>query len=152
MKFATEQDKARYEAAVAANLSTIVDRGYEEKYKGYGIYCIKVDGMIVYIGKSRDMLRRLAYHMTDIDLNTDKNMYNVLRVLRENHKISFDVMRKTTEGDEDEMGYAEAYAINHYRPCLNIQYPKLDNYHSSRYLGTGGTITAEEIEKFLDNN
>ena len=35
-------------------------RGYAEKYECVGIYCIKVDNKIVYVGKSRNMLRRIA--------------------------------------------------------------------------------------------
>ena len=35
-------------------------RGYAEKYECAGIYCIKVDDKIVYIGKSSNMLRRIA--------------------------------------------------------------------------------------------
>lgn len=151
MKFANEQDKERFESAVAANLSAIVEAGYEEKYKGYGIYCIKVDDMIVYIGKSRDCLQRVAQHMTEIELNTTKNMYNVLRTLKESHKIGFDIMTKTDE-DDDQLGLAEAYAIRRHSPCLNIQYPKMEDYHKFDYCKRAKTITAKEVEEILDNN
>ena len=35
-------------------------KGLAEKYEFAGIYCIKIDGRIVYIGKSGNMLRRIA--------------------------------------------------------------------------------------------
>jgi hypothetical protein len=36
------------------------------KYKHPGIYCIKINGDIVYVGKSLDMLERLAGHILHI--------------------------------------------------------------------------------------
>lgn len=36
------------------------DKGLAEKYEHAGIYCIKIDTQIVYIGKSTNMLRRIA--------------------------------------------------------------------------------------------
>lgn len=35
-------------------------KGFGEKYDKAGIYCIKIDNDIVYIGKSTNMLRRVA--------------------------------------------------------------------------------------------
>lgn len=35
-------------------------RGLSPKYEHPGIYCIKLDGQIVYIGKSENMLVRVA--------------------------------------------------------------------------------------------
>lgn len=151
MKFANDQEKEIFELATAANIETIVDAGYKEKYNHYGIYCIKVDDKIVYIGKARNMLKRIAQHMAEIEMNHDKNMYNVLRQLKENHHIGFDVLTDTTEGDDDEMGVAEAYAIRRHHPCLNIQYPKIDNYHSFDYCKRAKTITVQEVEEILDN-
>lgn len=158
MKFANEQDKARFESAVAANLSTIVEAGAKEKYDHYGVYCIKVYGVIVYVGKSRNMLKRVAQHMAEIEMNHDKNMYNVLRKLKENGaSISFDVLRVIGERGineelwDDEMGKSEAVLISSYRPCLNIQYPHLDDYHKYDYEPKAKTITAEEVEKIVVN-
>lgn len=151
MKFRNEQDKMQFEAAVAANVSTIVAAGKKDKYDHYGIYCIKVDGCIVYVGKARNMLKRIGQHMAEIDMNTEKNMYNVLRELREKYKLSFDVL-EVTEEDDDKMGAEEARLIRHYAPCLNIQYPKIENYHSFDYCKRAKTITVKEVEEILDNN
>ena len=35
-------------------------KGFAGKYEHAGIYCIKLDNRIVYIGKSTNMLRRVA--------------------------------------------------------------------------------------------
>ncbi len=34
--------------------------GYDKKYNYAGIYCIKIDDEIVYIGKSHNMLKRVV--------------------------------------------------------------------------------------------
>lgn len=46
-----------YEKNVCAMLRR---RGLSSKYEHPGIYCIKLDGQIVYIGKSENMLVRVA--------------------------------------------------------------------------------------------
>ena len=46
--------------------------GLAKKYERAGIYCIKIDGEIVYIGKSRNMLRRIAQHYVGIKTESEK--------------------------------------------------------------------------------
>lgn len=41
-------------------------KGLADKYEHPGIYCIKVDDEIVYIGKSHNMLKRVAQHYVGI--------------------------------------------------------------------------------------
>jgi len=41
-------------------------RGFADKYEFAGIYCIKIDENIVYIGKSSNMFRRISEHYTGI--------------------------------------------------------------------------------------
>lgn len=41
-------------------------KGLAPKYEHAGIYCIKIDDKIVYIGKSKNMLRRIADHYVGI--------------------------------------------------------------------------------------
>ena len=38
----------------------------KEKYRGAGIYSIKIDDILVYIGKSQDLLERIAEHIAEI--------------------------------------------------------------------------------------
>jgi len=47
-------------------------KGLENKYKFAGIYCIKIDRDIVYIGKSSNMLRRIAEHYVGIKTGSEK--------------------------------------------------------------------------------
>lgn len=45
----------------AENMYNFLKRkGLTDKYEHAGIYCIKIDEQIVYIGKSHNMLRRVA--------------------------------------------------------------------------------------------
>ena len=41
-------------------------KGYAEKYEHAGIYCIKIDDEIVYVGKSTNMLKRVSAHYVNI--------------------------------------------------------------------------------------
>ena len=41
-------------------------KGYADKYEHVGIYCIKIDDTIVYIGKSHNMLKRVSQHYAAI--------------------------------------------------------------------------------------
>lgn len=41
-------------------------KGYAPKYDHAGIYCIKIDATIVYIGKSHNMLKRVSQHYAAI--------------------------------------------------------------------------------------
>ena len=47
-------------------------KGYAPKYDHAGIYCIKINDTIVYIGKSHNMLKRVAQHYAAIQGNADK--------------------------------------------------------------------------------
>ena len=49
--------KLRYEDNVAAMLRR---KGYADKYDHAGIYCIRLGDKLVYIGKSINMLERVA--------------------------------------------------------------------------------------------
>ena len=47
-------------------------KGFAPKYEHAGIYCIKIDGEIVYIGKSVNMLKRVAQHYVGIKTGSEK--------------------------------------------------------------------------------
>ena len=63
-----EQTQANRERGFCVLMATYEDNAYNwlkskglaAKYEHAGIYCIKIDGKIVYIGKSANMLRRIA--------------------------------------------------------------------------------------------
>ena len=52
-------------------------KGLSEKYEHPGIYCIKIDNQIVYIGKSRNMLERIAQHYVGIKEGSERK-YRIL--------------------------------------------------------------------------
>lgn len=41
-------------------------KGLADKYEHAGIYCIRLNGNVIYIGKSHNMLRRIAQHYVGI--------------------------------------------------------------------------------------
>lgn len=44
----------------------------EEKYNHKGIYCIKIDDEVVYVGQSMNMYKRVIAHMNHIKNNLNK--------------------------------------------------------------------------------
>lgn len=67
-------------------------KGYDQKYERAGIYCIKVDDRIVYIGKSHNMLKRVASHYAAIKGETERKYRILSEVQRKGHSINFDVL------------------------------------------------------------
>ena len=70
-------------------------KGYDSKYEHAGIYCIKIDDKIVYIGKSSNMLRRVAQHYAGIRMGTEKKYRIIQEAQRKGHSINFDVLYYT---------------------------------------------------------
>lgn len=129
-------------------LKQLEQQGLQDKYQRPGIYSISIAGRLVYIGKSLDMLTRLASHMAEIEFPQKQHKYQVLAKAREQgYSIDFNVMYYSeTEGDvEDDIGRAEARLIRKYRPPLNYQIPKKDNYHSFTVNRRAKWVTLEEI-------
>ena len=124
----------------------------KEKYRGAGIYSIKIDDILVYIGKSQDLLERIAEHIAEIQ-NINQHSSNKYKVLaqaqRMGHKVSFDVLYYSpfTSGNEmiDDIGFNEGKYIREYLPFLNTQIPKQDNYHNYDYNKRAKYITLDSI-------
>ena len=108
-------------------------RGLAAKYEFAGIYCIKVDEKIVYIGKSGNMLRRIAQHYVGIQRQTEKKYAVLSEARRRGHNINFDVLyyaKSTRYADKlTEIGEKEGEFIRKYQPILNTQIPKEDDWH-----------------------
>lgn len=104
----------------------------EEKYNHSGIYCIKINGEIVYIGKSTNMLKRVANHIYHIcnPLSPEgkgKKYIELRRVRRLGYDIEFDVIEYTGDTDnihDKELEKKESYYINKYLPSLNTIIPR----------------------------
>lgn len=145
----TDQEKEIWEGQIDQKIQIIKEAGAAHKYDCAGIYCIKVAGRILYIGKSLNMLRRIAQHMVDIETNTKTNKYFVLRTLQQwGYNITFDVLffsSSGTENIEDIIGQKEGEYIREYLPILNYQIPKEENYHNYVTVKRAKTITASEV-------
>jgi tRNA U34 2-thiouridine synthase MnmA/TrmU len=95
------------------------------KYQRAGIYCIQINDVIVYVGKSIDMLSRVVGHVLEIKEGINGNKYKVLHEAsqREDCAIKFDVLYKSRKRKHEriieDIGEAEAKYINELRPALN---------------------------------
>lgn len=121
-----------------------------DKYQSPGIYSISVNNHLVYIGKSKNMVNRIANHMYHIDhkdtQDSKAKKYRFLRAIKEEYPISFDVVEYGEEGDD--IGNKEALWINKLEPILNLQIPKLDNYHSCVYSKRARDLGYKEFREY----
>ena len=103
-------------------------RGLAAKYEFAGIYCIKIDEKIVYVGKSGNMLRRIAQHYAAIQMGTEKKYRIIAEAKRKGHNIGFDVLyyaKSRRYADKlAEIGEREGDYIRRHKPILNSQIPK----------------------------
>lgn len=108
-------------------------KGLSEKYECAGIYCIKLNEQIVYIGKSRNMLLRIAEHYVGIRQESEKKYRILAELQRKGHTVCFDVLyyaQKTKKAEiEEEIGEKEGVFIRKHRPPLNTQIPKANDWH-----------------------
>ena len=124
----------------------------KEKYRGAGIYSIKIDDILVYIGKSQDLLERVAEHIAEIQ-NINQHSSNKYKVIaqaqRMGHKVSFDVLYYSpfTSGNDmiDDIGFNEGKYIREYLPFLNTQIPNENDYKKYTYNKRAKNITLDSI-------
>ena len=107
--------------------------GHAPKYEHAGIYCIKIDDKIVYIGKSGNMLRRIAQHYAGIQMGTEKKYRILSEARRKGHKLGFDVLyyakSKQYMDKLAEIGEKEGEYLRQYHPILNTQIPNEEDWH-----------------------
>ena len=136
-----------YEENVCAMLRR---RGLSPKYEHPGIYCIKLDGQIVYIGKSENMLVRVAQHYVGIRTGSEKKYRLLAEAQRKGHNIDFDVLYDAKSRGyaevEEEIGSKEGEYIRQYRPVLNTQIPKAENW---RKWDVNAVDAREVLKQFL---
>ena len=124
-------------------------RGLADKYEHPGIYCIKLDDQIIYIGKSENMLRRVAEHYVGIQKETEKKYRILSEARRKGHSITFDVLYdakgKRYAAIEEEIGRKEGELIRQYLPVLNMQIPKAEDWRKWDV----NTVDAREVLKEL---
>lgn len=128
----------------------------QEKYGKPGIYCIKINGKIVYIGKSIYMLSRVEYHTRHTMVGKSEKKYKILnQAFKKGYTIDYDVLyyspRKMENAIKNDIGKKEGVYIRRYKPCLNTQIPKVEDWHKWEYNPIAQNITFEEFEKSLLN-
>lgn len=125
-------------------------KGLAGKYEHAGIYCIKLDNRIVYIGKSTNMLKRIAQHYVGIKQETEHKYQLLAQMQREGHPIGFDVLYyASSTGYSDtieEIGYIEGVYLRQYRPALNTQIPKVEDWHKFE---VKPVATEDELRRLL---
>lgn len=124
-------------------------RGLAEQFEHAGIYKISIDDQIVYIGKSKNMLRRLAQHYVGIQTGSERKYRILAEAKRHKHNVNFDVLYDAVELTprliEEEIGEKEGEYIRAYLPVLNTQIPKADNWRKYDINKIASTITLAEI-------
>lgn len=127
------------------------DKKICRKYNHPGIYSISIAGKLVYIGKSRDMLCRLAQHIfyTQNLAMTKSHKYYIFALAQlMGYEVKFDtfyIATGTEEEIDDEIGWKEGQLIRKYLPPLNYQIPKENNYHSFTINKRAKSISLLEI-------
>lgn len=119
---------------------------YRLKYAAAGIYGIYIEDKLVYIGKSKFMLRRICEHMSQISSKNSKksNKYQVLdEAMERGLKVRFDVIEYVS--DDEERGKQEGVYIREYAPTLNYQIPREENWKRYYKNPIALTITLEEL-------
>ena len=109
-------------------------KGLDTKYEHAGIYCIKLDNLVVYIGKSKNMLERVSQHYVGIRKGSERKYRIIDEVQRKTGcPVGFDVLyyakAQTPRGIEEEIGEKEGEFIREHRPILNTQIPKAEDWH-----------------------
>ena len=141
---------------IGKKYSELKQQGYGPAFDHAGVYRITIDGFIVYIGKSNNMMIRLAEHIIAMQY-PDSHKYEVLaEAKRTGHNVNFDKLydAKSTgfSFTVEEIGSTEGYYIRKYRPPLNAQIPKQGDWHRYDYNKSATTISLEEILKLAESN
>ena len=109
-------------------------KGLSQKYEHPGIYSISIDDRLVYIGKSKNMLRRLAQHWVGINTESERKYRILSEAKNHGHKVSFHVLHYAEElipfRIDEELGEKEGEFIRELKPALNTQIPKEENWRS----------------------
>lgn len=118
------------------------------KYQRAGVYSISIKDKVVYVGKSMNMLRRLAEHIAGIQVKPQTaNKYKVLAQAKaQSIPISFGVIYYAkSKRPYTEILKVEAKYINYLRPPLNVQIPNPHNYKEIHINEMAYYITLEDI-------
>lgn len=123
--------------------------GLSEKYECPGIYSISLDDTIMYIGKSENMLERVAQHYVGIQTESERKYRILAEAQRAGYIVRFDVVYYAHEYDYEamveEIGQKEGAYIRLYMPPLNYQIPKEEDWRKFTVNKRAQTITFQDI-------
>ena len=107
--------------------SKYLKEDWTKKFQCAGVYSISVNNKIVYVGKSMNILHRMAEHWVSITKSTE-NKYKVLaEAKRRKMNIRFDVLYSAKSqirvDVQEEIGEREGFFIRKFMPSLNYQIP-----------------------------
>ena len=123
--------------------------GLAPKYEHAGIYCISIEGQIVYIGKSKNMLMRMAEHKVGTNLKKEHKYEIINEAKCRGLDVKFDVLyyaqAKQPADLIDELGRKEGEYIRLYRPVLNTQIPKADNWRKYSINKNAASVSLADI-------
>lgn len=103
-----------------------------------GIYAITLeDDKVMYVGKSKNVLKRIKQHIEGID-QTKTKMYWLLNKM-ESFGVKFWLVEKC---DEDELDYLEKFWIKRMKPVLNTQVPQ----GCERYINKVESVTDAYVQ------
>ena len=120
-----------------------------EEFDRPGIYCISIEGQLVYIGKSHNMLKRKAEHFVGMNKQSE-HKYEVLNEARRHGlSVEFHVLyharSRSGKALEEELGSKEGEYIRLYRPMLNTQIPKADNWRKYSINKNAASVVLADI-------
>ena len=116
------------------------------------MYSILLDDKVVYIGKSHNILYRMAQHYAEMQLLSNHKYRVLSEARRYGHHIRFSVLYTAAAGNPkaitEEIGQKEGEYIRRYLPLLNYQIPKEENWREFNTNPRAMTITLDDL---LDN-
>ena len=96
------------------------------------------------------MLQRVAEHYVGIRIGSEKKYRLLSEIQRNGHPIEFDVLyyaqKKRASAIREEIGSKEGEYIRQFRPVLNTQIPKAEDW---RKFEMKQIATADELRKLL---
>lgn len=138
--------------------NNLIQNGYQSKYDHAGIYCIQANDLIIYVGKSINMLNRIVNHIVEITKsNPREHKYKILKQLQQagyclKFNVLYDSPKKLPDAIEKDIGYKEGVFIRKYKPLLNTQIPKVENWRQFNINKKARTITIEEAIKYIQED
>ena len=126
-----------------------ISQEWSKKFQCSGVYSITVNNKIVYVGKSTNILYRMAEHWCSMG-NPKENKYKVLaEAKRRNYNVKFNVLysakSKNKSEIEEEIGEREGYFIRLFQPPLNYLIPKEENWRGHTINRSALNISPDEI-------